>query len=282
MYRGGEAAFLKDQAEFRLGQLKGTLDKLRGMRLNPGNIGEVLGELQGIRSFVESKVYSQVGDRGVKPGRGWWHGSFAGYQFVSAVREDAGNWVYIKGITRDGHIVELQGSKQDDQETVIDEDVKQGASYSGAAFMAEKGNVPKEVFRDEMKSAAFGMQYSREWDKAYQGRLSKEDLVRVATQLQGRIGGRLSLRFFGANGSIGKSSAEALQDAELSSTDILTRAAMDINMSNMTIRQKEAAYQEVNRMIRDLRTDKAEDLPSASYMRHRAEKPLGEIKKAKE
>jgi len=42
------------------------LSKLRGMRLNPGNIGEVLGQLQGVRNFVDSKVYSQVGDRGVE------------------------------------------------------------------------------------------------------------------------------------------------------------------------------------------------------------------------
>ena len=66
MYRGGEAAFLKDQAEFRLGQVEGMLSKLRGMRLNPGSIGQVLGHLQGVRSFIDSEVYSQVGDRGVE------------------------------------------------------------------------------------------------------------------------------------------------------------------------------------------------------------------------
>ena len=220
--------------------------------------------------------------RGVKPGRGWWHGSFAGYQFVSGTREDAGNWVHIKGITRDGHVVEIQGSKQGGRETILHEDVKQGATYNGAAFMAEKGDVPIEVFRDEMKSAAFAMQYSREWDKAYQGRLSKEDAVRVLTELQGRVGPNINLRFFGFRGSIGKSSQEVLQDTEISSTDVLTRAAMGINMSGMTVRQKQAAYQELNRMLRDLKTDKAEDLPSARYIRHRGENPMGEIRQPKD
>ena len=66
LYGGGKMGLLKDQAEFRLGQVEGMLSKLRGMRLNPGNIGQVLGQLQGVRSFIDSKVYSQVGDRGVE------------------------------------------------------------------------------------------------------------------------------------------------------------------------------------------------------------------------
>ena len=222
---------------------------------------------------MREEDYRRV-QRGVKPGRGWWHGSFAGYQFVSGIREDAGNWVHIKGVTKDGHIVELQGSKQGGQETVIHEDVRQGATYNGAAFMAEKGNVPVEVFRDEMKSAAFAMQYSKEWDKAYQGRLSKEDAVHVAEGVQEKFG----LNLFGIGGGIGKSSQQVLNDKGTSSIDVLTRAAMTINMSSMSVRQKEAAYQELNRMIRDIKTDKAEELPSASHMRHRGENPLGEIR----
>jgi len=391
MYRGGEAGFLKDQAEYRLSRTAGLLQEIRDHGATPERLGEVLGNLKGVRDLTDAEVFQTVGEkgvyitrageqfneaskfllrkwldevgthghaqdttpemlkaiynhpvgraqlrpqgvktstvvspeqafnfaqafrkaganvsnsdlsgatvdaslyfdkdgtpqismlatkkgqkitefdmreadyrrvqRGVKPGRGWWHGSFAGYQFVSGIREDAGNWV--------------------GQETVIHEDVRQGATYNGAAFMAEKGNVPVEVFRDEMKSAAFAMQYSKEWDKAYQGRLSKEDAIRVIEGLQAKLQGRINLPFFGANGAVGKSSEEVLNDREMSSTDVLTRAAMGINMSNMTVRQKEAAYQELNRMIRDIKTDKAEELPSASYMRHRGENPLGEIR----
>ncbi|RLB36263.1 MAG: hypothetical protein DRH12_16055, partial [Deltaproteobacteria bacterium] len=191
-------------------------------------------------------------------------------------------WVHIKGVTKDGHIVEIQGSKQGGQETVIHQDVRQGATYNGAAFMAEKGNVPVEVFRDEMNSAAFAMQYAREWEKAYQGKLTKQEALRLATELQGKVGGALSLPFFGANGSIGKSSIEVLNDSEVSSTDVITRAAIGINMSSMTVQQKEAAYQELNRMIRDMKSDKAEDLPSALYVRHRGEKPLGEMRQPKD
>jgi len=69
-YRDGMAGFLKDQAEFRTGQAEGMLNSLRKKRLNPGNIGEVLGALQGARNFIDSKVYSQFGDRGVEITRG--------------------------------------------------------------------------------------------------------------------------------------------------------------------------------------------------------------------
>jgi len=65
-YRDGRTAFLKDHAEFRTGQAEGMLNNLRNKRLDPGSIGEVLGALQGARNFIDSKVYSQFGDRGVE------------------------------------------------------------------------------------------------------------------------------------------------------------------------------------------------------------------------
>ena len=64
-YNGDRAAFLKDQAEFKTGETAGLLENLRESRLNPGNVGEILGSLQGARSMADSSVYQNVGDMGV-------------------------------------------------------------------------------------------------------------------------------------------------------------------------------------------------------------------------
>ena len=64
-YNGGRAAFLKDQAEYKTGETAGLLDNLREERLNPGNVGEIIGSLQGARAIADSAVYQNVGDQGV-------------------------------------------------------------------------------------------------------------------------------------------------------------------------------------------------------------------------
>ncbi|MFZ2634322.1 MAG: conjugal transfer protein TraG N-terminal domain-containing protein [Desulfosalsimonadaceae bacterium] len=64
-YNNGRAAFLKDQAEFKTGETAGLLENLKEHRLNPGNVGEVLGSLHGAQSMADSSVYQDVGNGGV-------------------------------------------------------------------------------------------------------------------------------------------------------------------------------------------------------------------------
>ena len=64
-YHNGRAAFLKDQAEFKTGETAGMLENLRESRLNPGNVGEILGSLKGAQAMADSSVYQNIGDSGV-------------------------------------------------------------------------------------------------------------------------------------------------------------------------------------------------------------------------
>jgi len=109
----------------------------------------------------------------------------------------------------------------------------------------------------------------------YDGKMSKDRVGRVIH----RIGGRLGLNL-GKIGNIGggKETMDTLQTSEKSATDIVTNAAMTINMSDMTNKQKQTAYQELNAMLMDMKTDRAEDLPEASTMMGQGKHPEGEIR----
>ena len=409
-YQGGTAAFLKDQAEFRTGQVEGMLKNLRNKRLDPGEIGEVLGALQGARNFVDSKVYSQFGDkgveitrggeqynelskmalrqalndiaetghvrqdtrdalaeikniggiaaaqlraqesstsfgispetahqfgeylrshgsnltdselsgttanmawnvdrdgnlipsmvvtkkgqklaemdlrekdfrsvqRGIKPTGSGWRGSYAGYDFISGERTDlGGGMVKIHGVTRDGKIIDLMGSSVGGKESIASEKVTQGPSYSGALVMAQQGKVPAKVFHNQADSAIFASEYAKEMSKIYKGDMDKQ---RVGTVMH-NVGAKFGFTF-PRLGNVGgeKSTSDRLQNSEISATDVVTQAAMAINMSDRTNRQKQSAYQELNAMLMNMKTDRPEDLPEASTMMGQGKHPEGEIR----
>jgi|GEM_PF-2458847 len=64
-YSGGEAGFLKDQAEFRTSQIASQLSSISEHGATPAGVGQVLGDLEGVRNLVDSNVFQNVGDRGI-------------------------------------------------------------------------------------------------------------------------------------------------------------------------------------------------------------------------
>jgi len=135
--------------------------------------------------------------------------------------------------------------------------------------------VPTKAFHNQADSAIFATEYAKEMDKIYKGSMDKERVGRVMHRVGGRLGFNL-----GRIGNLGggKDVMDMLSNKEVSATDIVTNAAMTINMSDMTNKQKQTAYQELNAMLMDMKTDRAEDLPEASTMMGKGKHPQGEIR----
>ena len=64
-YEGGQTGFLRHQAEYRTGEISGLLNKLRGNRLTPGNVGEAIGAMEGVQKMANTEFYQNTGDPGV-------------------------------------------------------------------------------------------------------------------------------------------------------------------------------------------------------------------------
>jgi len=64
-YEGGQSRFLKHQAEYKTGQVSGLLNKLRGHRLDTGNVGEAIGAIEGAQKIANTEFYKNAGDQGV-------------------------------------------------------------------------------------------------------------------------------------------------------------------------------------------------------------------------
>ena len=101
MYKGGEAAFLKDQAEYRLSRTAGLLQEIRDHGVTPERVSQLLGELEGIRNLTDAEVFRTVGERGVYITR-------AGEQFNEASKfllrkwlDEVGTHGYAQGTTRE-------------------------------------------------------------------------------------------------------------------------------------------------------------------------------------
>ena len=183
--------------------------------------------------------------------------------------------VKIHGVTRDGKIIDLMGSKVGGEESIASEVVKKGPTYNGALVMAEEGRVPMKVFHNEADSAIFATEYAKEMNSIYQGKMSKDHAGRVIHGVAGKFG--INLGRIGNVGG-GKETMDMVQTSEQSATDIVTDAAMAINMSDMTNRQKQSAYRELNAMLIDMKTDRAKDLPEASSVMAQGKHPEGEIR----
>ena len=225
-----------------------------------------------VRRHIESGADTAVHDRRTETG---WSGSFGGYNFISATREDlGGGMVKIDGVTREGQKVTLTGLTSKGSQRVISPIVKQGPQYQGALTMTlardpskkRESTVPDAVLHsgDDIHAAAFASQYGKDVSQFYKGNMTRDEIERFNRNISAGLG------ISGLGGRLGADmQKQGISMSEESSTrDVATDLAYRIiSNDSLSDRQKRIALRHLSDTFIELAAERSNDMPKVSDMR---------------